>query len=260
VQKKPVEWFNDESFWEQYAPVMFDDAHWAEVPEVADALIRFAGFNSRSETSVPKILDLCCGFGRISAELARRGFSVTGVDITESYLRTAKEEADYENLKIEYIKADVRDFIRPAFFDAIVNLYISFGYFANPEEDRLLLSNAYQSLKPGGIFVMETLGKEIAVRDFVEADWFERAGYTVMTEYEILDSWTLLKNRWILKKDDEVEIEKTFTQRLYAASELRSMLFAAGFTGIEIFGNWDGSPYDIRAAKLIITAKKKSGL
>jgi hypothetical protein len=113
----------------------------------------------------------------------------------------------------------------------------------------------YKSLKKGGCFIIETLGKEIAVRDFIEAEWFEKAGYTILTEYEPLDSWTLLKNRWILI-DGAQRIEKIFAQRLYAASELRTALLNAGFDTVEIYGDWDESPYDQNAAKLIAVARK----
>jgi 2-polyprenyl-3-methyl-5-hydroxy-6-metoxy-1,4-benzoquinol methylase len=256
-----TEWFKDSEFWEQYAPIMFDDAHWKEVPAVADAITHLANFDFYGETSKPqvsanpKVLDLCCGFGRISAELARRGFSVTGVDITESYLQTAKEEASHEKLNIEYIKADAREFVRPDFFDLAVNLYISFGYFEDQKDDLLMVRNAYESLKSGGSFIIETLGKEIAVRDFVDREWFERAGFMVLTEYETLDSWTFLKNRWILVKDGK-KIERVFSQRLYSASELRSLLLEAGFSKVEIYGDWDESSYDKRAAKLIAIGRK----
>ena len=240
---------------------MFDDAHWKEVPAVADSITHLANFDFYGETektqlsSNPKVLDLCCGFGRISAELARRGFSVTGVDITESYLQTAKEEASLDNLDIEYIKADAREFVRRDYFDLAVNLYISFGYFENKKDDLLMVRNAYESLKNGRSFIIETLGKEIAVRDFVETEWFERAGFTVLTQYEALDSWTFLKNRWILMKDGK-KIEKVFNQRLYSASELRDLLLEAGFSKVEIYGDWDETPYDKRAAKLIVIGRK----
>jgi SAM-dependent methyltransferase len=240
---------------------MFDAAHWVEVPAVADAITRLSSFDLYSENpatklnSPPKILDICCGFGRMSAQLARAGFSVTGVDITESYLETAKDEASYENLNIEYIKADAREFKRTGYFDAAVNLYISFGYFADQDDDFSLVKNAYESLKKGGSFIIETLGKEIAVRDFVEAEWFERAGCTVLTQYEAFDSWTFLKNHWILLKDEK-RFERTFCQRLYSASELRDLLLKAGFNKIEIYGDWNESPYDQRAAKLIAVGRK----
>ena len=261
MPEKSAEWFEDKDFWEQFAPIMFDDAHWAEVPAVADGITSLARLDLYGETSnapllsSPRILDICCGFGRISTELARRGFSVTGVDITESYLQTAREEAAYENLEIEYINADARKFTKENHFDAAVNLYTSFGYFDNPKEDLLFLENVCKSLKDGGVFIIETLGKEIAVCNFVETEWFERAGFTVLTEYEILDSWTILKNRWILIKDGKT-IEKVFNQRLYSASELRALLLEAGFTGVEIYGGWDERPYDHQADRLIVVGRK----
>lgn len=258
-------WYKDIEFWERFAPVMFDAVHWEEVPEVADAVTRLSNFNFYGETasnqwqepllSVPKILDLCCGPGRISSELARMGFAVTGVDITESFLNTAREDAEHENLKIEYIHADAREFTRSGYFDTIVNLYISFGYFSDQKDDLKVLRNVYESLKKGGTFIIETLGKEIAVRDFVEAEWFERTGYTVLTEYEPLDSWTFLKNRWIIIKDGQ-RVEKIFTQRLYSASELRSILQEAGFNKVDIYGDWDETPYDNKAIKLIAVCGK----
>ena len=269
------EWFNDEDFWKYYAPVIFDNKRWEEVPEVACAITGLAGLRlygrDLSREGGPRALDLCCGVGRIAAELARSGYAVTGVDINASFLETARDDAAYEGLDIEYVQADARSFKRPLFFDTAVNLYISLGYFEDPAEDQLLVRNVYESLKPGGSFIIETLGKEIAVRDFSPGEWFERAGYTVLTEYEAVDSWAGLKNRWILVKMDSpgsppgspalmpAKIEKTFTQRLYAASELRALLFEAGFSTVEIYGGWDERPYDQYAETLIAVGRKESG-
>ena len=268
------EWFDDADFWNYYAPVIFDERHWAEVPEVADSVTRLAGLSlyggnatsaglGSTAESGPRVLDLCCGMGRITAELARRGFAATGVDITASFLETAREDAAYERLDIEYILADARSFKRPGFFDTAVNLYISFGYFENSNEDLLLARNVYESLKPGGSFIIETLGKEMAVRDFTEGEWFERAGFTVLTEYEPVDSWAGLKNRWILVKNPPPEtgeaprrIEKVFIQRLYAATELRALLLAAGFSSVELYGGWDERPYAQNAEALIAVGRK----
>jgi len=263
--KYSEEWFNDTNFWGNFAPIIFDDKHWSEVPEVADSVTRLAGlqlYSASAGAGGPRALDLCCGMGRITTELARRGFAMTGVDITESLLETAREDALYEGLDIEYVKADARSFVRPGFFDTAVNLYISFGYFENPEDDLIMARNVYESLKPGGSFIVETLGKEIAVRDFTPGEWFERAGYTVLTEYEALDSWAALKNRWILipnaERPNGTRIEKTFTQRLYAATELRTLLFEAGFAGVELYGGWDEREYD-QDAEILIAVGRKDG-
>ncbi|WP_010258357.1 class I SAM-dependent methyltransferase [Treponema primitia] len=252
------EWFEDIHFWENYGPIMFDRKRWDEVPLVADGVTGIARldlYNNTADPGGPKVLDLCCGFGRIALELARRGFSVTGVDITETYLNTGREDAAYEKLDIEFIQQDVRVFKQPNAFDLALNLYISFGYFDDPKDDLLFAKNARESLKPGGSFIIETLGKEIAVRDFVETEWFERAGYTVLTEYAPVDSWAGLKNRWILIKNGE-RIEKTFIQRLYSAAELRQLLFDAGFRAVELYGSWEEAPYDHRAEMLIAVGRK----
>jgi SAM-dependent methyltransferase len=267
------EWFKDREFWERFAPIMFDDAHWAEVPAVADgitALARLSLYRADAPAADrsgggamggPSCLDLCCGFGRVGLELARRGFFVTGVDITESYIQSAREDAAYDGTGsdggAEFILEDVRSFKREGAFDIAVNLYNSFGYFEDPRDDALALRNAFVSLKPGGTLMIETLGKETAVRDFIEGEWFERAGYYVLTGYEIIDSWSSLRNTWTLinaKTGDRVQ--KTFTQRLYAASELRRLLLDSGFSAVEIYGDWDESPYDARAEKLIVIGRK----
>ena len=253
------EWFVDDDFWKTYASIMFDDKRWAEVSTVADGVTRLAGldlYENEKRKQGPLVVDLCCGFGRITLELARRGFVATGVDITGPYLQTAREDSAYEGLDIEFIQKDVRVFKRKNAFDAAVNLYNSFGYFENADDDLLFLKNAYYSLCDGGALIIDVLGKEIAVRDYTEAEWFERAGFMVLTESNPVDSWGSIWNRWILIKDGQRH-EKVFIQRLYAASELRSLLYKAGFSTVELYGDWDESAYDNNAETLIAIGRKK---
>jgi len=258
--KYKEEWFNDDDFWEQYAPIMFDEKRWAEVSQVADGVTRLARLGlyearARRKGPCPYILDLCCGFGRITLELARRGFTATGVDITAAYLNIAREDTVHEGLGIEFIHDDVRNFKRKNAFDVAVNLYNSFGFFENPDDDLLFLKNARYSLREGGALIIDVLGKEIAIRDYVEAEWFERAGFIVLTESMPVDSWGSVWNRWVLLKDG-VRREKVFVQRLYAASELRSLLYRAGFSAVELYGGWDERSYDQNADTLIAIGRK----
>ena len=273
-KKEKKEWFNDEEFWQVYAPVMFDEKRWSEVDSVSDAVTRLAGLKlyknlgkskgkkpaaakstATTNSLKPKVLDLCCGFGRITLELARRGFNATGVDLCKSYLETGRETALHEKLKIDFIENDVRRYKSKDVFDLVINLYNSFGYFENPDDDFLLVKNAFSSLKPGGAFIIDVLGKELAVRDYNEAEWFERAGYMVLTETNPIDSWSSIWNRWILINNNK-HWEKEFTQRLYSASELRSLLYKAGFAIVEIYGNWDEAEYNQYAQSLIVVARK----
>ncbi|MDR2182242.1 MAG: class I SAM-dependent methyltransferase [Treponema sp.] len=254
------EWFNDENFWERFAPIMFDGRHWEEVPAVADGITRLARlplYGDDAPRAAPRCLDLCCGFGRIGLELARRGFSVSGVDITEAYLAAGREDAAAEQLDVTFIKADVRSFCQKEAFDIALNCYSAFGYFADRAGDRRLVQNAHDSLAAGGTFFIETQGKETAVRDFIPGEWFFRAGLYVLTSYRVVDSWDALENTWRLFNDNGMVAEKTFTCRLYSASELRGLLLDAGFTGVEIYGDWDESPYDEKAKKLIVLGRKR---
>jgi SAM-dependent methyltransferase len=251
------EWFSDAAFWERFAPIMFDPERWAEVPAVADGIEKLSGLSPRSASSGKaerRALDLCCGMGRVSVELASRGWKTTGVDITASYLDAARESAEDERVEIEFLQEDVRRFVRPSAFDVALNLYISFGYFDDPADDLLTARNARESLAPGGCFIVETLGKEVAVRDFTDGEWFERGGYTVLTEFSCVDSWAALRNRWILLKDGD-RFERSFDQRLYSGTELRRLLRDAGFSSVDLYGEWDGSPYDEKARILIAVGR-----
>lgn len=228
---------------------MFDEKRWAEVPAVVDAALRLAGTEAGAA-----VLDTCCGVGRHSIEFAGRGFRVTGVDITRPYLEAARESAEAARVAPEFLRADIRSFSRPGAFDLAVNLFTSFGYFATPEEDLAALRNIRASLAPGGAFILETTGKETAARDFIEGEWFERLGWTVLTEYKVIGAWEGLMNRWILLRGAE-RIDRSFVLRLYSGLEMKRTLLEAGFASAEIFGSLEGAPYDEKAGSLVALAR-----
>ena len=243
------EWFEDEEFWIAYAPLMFDESRWAEVPEVVDNLLKLSSIAAGA-----KVLDLCCGVGRHTVELSRRGFQVTGVDITVAYLNAARETAEAAGTDPELVRDDVRHFRRPASFDLCINLFTSFGYFAKREDDILMLGNCAKNLNPGGCLIVETIGKETAARDFVARENFDRAGWNVTTEYSIVGDWEGEMNRWILRKGT-TRVDRSFILRLYSGYEMKQALREAGFASSELFGGLDGRPYDEKAESLVAVAR-----
>jgi SAM-dependent methyltransferase len=251
-------WFEDEEFWKSYASLMFDERRWAETPAVVDGILRLAGLPLRlgrpGKGPRSRVLDTCCGVGRHSIEFASRGFAVTGIDITTAYLDAARESATGLRNAPDFERADVRTFLRPRSFGLAVNLFRSFGYFDTPEEDLAALRNIAASLAPGGAFVLETLGKELAARDFMEGEWFERDGCTVLTEYGVEGDWEGLRHRWILLREGE-RIDRAFVLRLYSAREIKEALLASGFASVEVFGSFDASPYDDRAETMVALAR-----
>ncbi|UII27571.1 class I SAM-dependent methyltransferase [Fulvivirga maritima] len=200
-------------------------------------------------------MDLCCGIGRHSIELARYGFEVTGVDITQPYLDIASERAAREGLDIQFEQSDMKEYCRPSEFDLIVNLCTSFGYFDDIEDDIKTLRNIYKSLAPNGKFMIEILGKEVIASTFKKVEELEYDGYKVVAKSRILDNWTRLECRRYVTKDN-VEEEIVAYHRLYSASELQGYLQEVGFRNIQVYGNFAGGPYDNEAKSMIMIGEK----
>ena len=245
------EWFQNEDFWLEYGPIMFDEQHWAEAEGVARAVSSLAGLDKGS-----KVLDVCCGPGRISVELALLGMDVTGVDITQPFLDAAQESASDEGVVIKTLNRDMREFRSPELFDCAVNLYNSFGYCDSIEDDRAILQSVFNSLKEGGTFIIECISRETAVLNFTPGEWFERAGMTVLTDFGVVGAWEGLRSRWILIDKNGRRIEHEFVQRLYSAAELRKTLLELGFRDALIYGGYDLRPYDQNAETMVIVAHK----
>ena len=243
-------WFEDDAFWETWGPYMFGKERWENAPAEVTSLISLIKISPGAS-----VLDLCCGPGRHALEFARRGFSVTGVDRTKIYLDKARKQAENEGLKIEFIQEDMRKYCKPGAFDAVTNLFTSFGFFEDQKEDEQVLENVYRSLKAGGIFVLDAVGKEVIARIFRERDWTEEDGVIFLEERKVTRDWSWMENRWILIKGDKRE-EFHFSHRPYSAMELTSLLGKVGFNTISIYGDMAGSPYDHKAKRLVAVAQK----
>lgn len=244
-------WFENDRFWQALAPVLFGEQRLSATPEQADQLVALLGIAPGA-----RVLDLCCGPGRFSLELARRGYRVTGVDRQPDYLARARAAAAAEGLELELVAEDMRRFTRPAAFDAVINMFTSFGYFADPADDRLVLEHARAALAPGGRILLELMGREVLARVFRERDW-ERAedGSILLQERRLAPDWGWIDNRWILLRDGHAE-EFTFGHRLYTGTELAALLRACGFGDVQVYGSLAGAPYDQRAGRLVVCAAR----
>lgn len=245
------EWHDNDDFWESVAPVLFSQERFkkavTEVEQILTLLDAAPGV---------AVLDLACGAGRHAIQFAKRGFRVTGVDRTNSYLDDARARASEQGLAIEWVHADMRDFSRESAFDIAVSMLTSFGYFADPSEDLRVVENVLASLLPGGRFVMELMGKEVLARTFRPRDWHEEPDGTILLEERhVSDDWSRLDARWIILKDDRRR-EYRFVLRLYCAAELKALLDRAGFEEVRIYGSLAGAPHDHEAQRLVAVAQK----
>lgn len=243
-------WHENDAFWQTFGPVMFTEDKLEATSAEIDGIVQLLGV----EPSM-KILDLCCGVGRHSLELGRRGYEVFGVDRTESYLDKGRRVADGEGLDVEFVNCDMRRFCMLDTFDVVINMFTAFGYFEDAAEDRRVLLNAYCSLRKGGKLVIDVMGKEVAARIWQERDWHEQDGSIFLRESKVCQNWSWVENKWILLEGSERQ-EFEFGHRIYSAVELSRLLVDCGFRDVEVFGNLAGDDYDHTAERLVLVGEK----
>ena len=245
-----MSWYESEEFWRLGGPFFFKRDAWERAPAEVEGVVRYLGVEPGAN-----VLDLCCGPGRHSLELARLGYRVTGVDRTAAYLEALRSRAGSEDLEIELIESDMREFERPGAFDGAINLFTSFGYFEDPEEDRRVVQRVYASLRPGARFAVDVLGKELLVRRFRWRGWDEQGESVLLQETEIDPGLGWVRNRVsYLTPGGRHDLE--FEHRLYSGRELCDLLESCGFREVALYGGFDGSPYDLEAKRLVAVATK----
>jgi SAM-dependent methyltransferase len=245
------EWFDDQSFWREMYPFIFPERRIAGAEdEVTKAL-------ALTKPAGKSVLDLCCGPGRCSIALARKGFAVTGVDKTQYLLDKARAKARAARVKIEWVRADMRDFVRPDSFALALSMYTSFGYFDDRREDVKVLMNIFRSLQPGGTCLIELLGKERLARILTPTTSTPLAGGGLLVQrYEIFEDWTRVRNEWLLVRNGKVKSFQ-FQHSVYSGLELRDRLELAGFVDVTLYGSLDGDDYGPDAERLVAVGHKR---
>lgn len=249
-QNRAKEWFDDDTLWRETFSYIFAEKRVAVAPEVVDKALRLSKLQGKAA------LDLGCGTGRFSIALAERGFSVTAVDRTKFLLDKARAKARSLRVSVEWLQKDMRDFVRPDAYDFVLSMFSSFGYFDNRAEDAAVLANIFESLRPGGVFLMDIMGKEILAKAFQRSSAQTLPdGSIVVEQRTILDDWTRVLSEWTVIRKGR---SRTFTLQLniYSGQELRQEMERAGLVDVKLYGNLDGDPYGPDATRLIAVGRK----
>ena len=246
-----MQWFEDETFWETFYAHLFTEERMAAAPGEVDRLLALAGVQEGAA------LDLCCGPGRHSLALAQRGFAVTAVDRSRFLLDKARERT--AGAGVEFVEADMREFVREGAFDLAINLFTSFGYFETPEEDLQTLRNVRASMKPGGVFVIDVMGKECLAAMPSRTRWVETPGKDLFVQHGgILPGWSRARMQWLLVRQERA-LRYDYEYNVYSGQELYALLRSAGFDEVRLFGNLDGAGYDSAATRLVARAQVRGG-
>lgn len=194
-----------------------------------------------------EVLDLGCGDGRHSLELARRGYRVTGLDLSEELLERARRRTAEEGLDITFIQGDMRDPPGVSAFDLVVNFFTSFGYFQEDGENARVLDAIARSLRPGGRFLMDYLNREYVISTIVPADSRTVEGMEVEQRRWISGDTSetgshVRINKQVRIREDGAERSYDESVRMYTLDELGEMMARAGLEIVQAYGDFDGSP------------------
>lgn len=201
------------------------------------------------------ILDLYCGYGRHSIELAKRGFQVIGVDSTASFLEIARQKATEMDVNAAFAQCDMRELSYNQAFDAVINMFAAFGFFSDVENEQII-GRIYSALKPGGRFLIDLLNKDWMLKNNLNRYWRHPSGdYVLSYKVELVGGRAVMR-RELLNQLTGAKTKFEFLLRVYSLAELTEMLRRQGFLIQAEYGAFDRRPYNSTEPRMIIVARK----
>jgi len=204
-----------------------------------------------------KILDLCCGFGRHAVVLAKSGFDVTGLDLSERFLAKARHKAELLDVNISLEHSDMRNIEYEKEYDAIINLFTAFGFFDSEEEDLKVLKGVTRALKPDGQFIFDSINRDYVIHSGQWQRWSMENGTAVLEErfFDFFKSRLEINHRLVNHNPKNRKLESSF--RLYTLREMLGMFAKVGLTLTEVYGDFDGSQFSAKSPRMILVARRQ---
>ena len=213
-------------------------------------------------TGNERILDLACGFGRHSLEFARRGYDVTGVDITPVYVDYATKQAQSENLNARFICSDIRQVSFDGEFDVVLNMADgAIGYLENEEENLKIFRVISKALKIGGTHFMDIMNGSYAETHFPCKLWDEGEKSLTLSNFEWdKQTQTLIYGQISYPYGQPLykpEITEGNTIRLYSLDEIKSIFNDLGMSVYGSYADFSGTLSSDNCIQLMVFSKKQ---
>ncbi|HEU5227596.1 MAG TPA: methyltransferase domain-containing protein [Ktedonobacteraceae bacterium] len=204
------------------------------------------------------ILDLCCGYGRHAIPLAQQGYQITGLDLSAPFIQRAQEKSEAQGVKANWIEGDMRTIPFENEFDAVINIFTSFGYFEDENEDMTVLQQVHKALKPGGLFLLETIHQPRVIRAFTPHGIIRyEDGLLVLEERKIDLRASRNDVRITMFYPDGRRAEHFQSIRIYTLTELVRMLTAVGLAVEGYYGDLEGNALTLDS-RLVVLSRKTS--
>jgi SAM-dependent methyltransferase len=200
-----------------------------------------------------RMLDVACGKGRHSLQLAGKGYDVTGIDLSEDSIKEARR---FESENLHFYQHDMRLPAWILYFDYAFNFFTSFGYFKTQRENDNAIRTIAQSLKPKGVFVMDYLNVHYAEDHFVHQSEKEIDGINFLITKWYDENYFFKK---IIVEDEALQEPLVFTEQVakFSLGDFTDMFAYQGLQIKEVFGDYNFSNYDVKKSpRLIMLAEK----
>lgn len=238
------EWFDRDEY-----ELVYQERDEAEAEQLVDLLERVV-----APRPADAILDVGCGRGRHARSLARRGYRVTGVDLSARAVCRARQRAAEAGLPLLFRRGDMREPLCNACFDGVVNLFTAFGYF-EAEADHLRAVQAMAAaLRPGGWLFQDFLNAPYVLDTLVPEDARRQPGLEIRQRRWVEDG--RINKEITIHRDGDAQ---TFLEsvRLLGLDDFARLYAAAGLHLRATYGDYDGGPYAAEAPRLLLYARKE---
>ncbi len=199
-----------------------------------------------------KILDLACGKGRHSIFLNKLGYDVTGIDLSAESIEEAKK---MESQNLQFIEGDMRVAHKECYFDYIFNLFTSFGYFNEMEDNYAVIHSIAKGLKPQGVGVIDFLNAELVRKSLPEQNQVRIDD--IVFQINKFEADGMVHKEIAFEEDDE---KYTFKEsvKLFGLEDFQSFLSQAGLKLLEVFGSYDLKSFEVDQSKRMILVFRKN--
>ena len=233
-------WFNS-----KYYHILYKNRDHKEAVFFLDNIIKNININNG------RILDVACGKGRHAKYLNHLGFNVTGIDLSKNSIEFANKDSN-ENLK--YFVHDMRSVFKKNHFDLVTNLFTSFGYFENQEDEQTTINAMSNNLKEGGLLLIDFMNVKKVISSLVTSESKEIDGIKFLIERKY-DENHIIKKIIIKDKDSDLNFqEKVRALTLY---DFDVMLKKANMKIVDLFGDYSLNEFNaIDSDRLIIISRK----
>jgi SAM-dependent methyltransferase len=204
-----------------------------------------------------RVLDCPCGQGRHAHLLAEAGFDVDGLDYSNDLLEVARARGTSRRLR--YTQGDMRSLpvAWSGRYDAVLDLFTSFGFFDDPKDDLRVLAEFARVLKPGGHLIWHGGSRDGVMAKFLSRDWWSTADGTVFGQerrFDPLSGFLSITSTWRGPAGDG---ERSHRIRLYTASELAARMRDVGLVVEQAFDAWSDRPLTRRSSEMLLIARKE---